>query len=46
MTKEKRLQFRLSEEDFARLEAYAKKKDVSMAQVLREYVKHLPKPVG
>jgi predicted DNA-binding protein len=44
MTKEKRLQIRMSEEDYAKLEAYAKQKDVSMAQVLREYIKRLPKP--
>ncbi len=45
MLKEKRLEIRLSDEDFARLESYAKQKDVSMAQVLREYIKRLPKPV-
>ncbi|MGH2413839.1 MAG: ribbon-helix-helix protein, CopG family [Microcystaceae cyanobacterium] len=45
MTKEKRLQIRLSDEDYAKLEAYAQQKDVSMAQVLRDYIKRLPKPV-
>jgi predicted DNA-binding protein len=45
MLKEKRLEIRLSDEDFARLERYAKQKDISMAQVLREYIKRLPKPV-
>ncbi|MBW4486680.1 MAG: ribbon-helix-helix protein, CopG family [Trichocoleus desertorum ATA4-8-CV12] len=45
MPKEKRLEIRLNDEDFARLEAYAKGKDVSMAQILREYIKRLPKPV-
>jgi predicted DNA-binding protein len=44
IAKEKRLQIRMSEEDYAKLEAYAKQKDVSMAQVLREYIKRLPKP--
>jgi predicted DNA-binding protein len=44
MLKEKRLEIRLSDDDFARLEAYANHKDVSMAQVLREYIKRLPKP--
>lgn len=43
MVKEKRLQIRLSDEDFARLEAYARQKDVSMAQILRDYIKRLPK---
>lgn len=46
MLKEKRLEIRLSDEDFARLEAYAEHKDISMAQVLREYIKRLPKPVA
>ena len=45
MLKEKRLEIRLAAEDFARLEAYAKQKDVSMAQILRESLKRLPKPV-
>jgi hypothetical protein len=46
MTKEKRLQIRLSDQDYAKLEAYAQQKDVSMAQILREYIKRLPKPVA
>jgi predicted DNA binding CopG/RHH family protein len=44
MDKEKRLQIRMSEEDYMRIETYARKKDISMAQVLREYIKRLPKP--
>lgn len=44
MSKEKRLQIRLSEEDYNKLESYAKQKDISMAQVLREYIKRLPSP--
>jgi predicted DNA-binding protein len=44
MIKERRLQIRLSDEDYVKLENYAKQKDVSMAQVLREYIKRLPKP--
>jgi predicted DNA-binding protein len=46
MAKEKRLQIRLSNEDFAKLDAYAKQKDVSMAQILREYIKRLPQPAN
>jgi hypothetical protein len=42
MQKEKRLQIRMSEEDFCRLESFAKRKDISMAQVLRDYIKRLP----
>lgn len=42
MPKEKRLQIRLSDQDFARLEAYAKQNEVSMAQVVRDHIKRLP----
>ncbi|QYO62423.1 hypothetical protein [Leptolyngbya sp. 7M] len=44
MSKEKMLRVRLSNEDFARLEAYAKSKDKALSQVIREYIKRLPKP--
>lgn len=44
MSKDKRLQIRLSEEDYNKLESYASQKDISMAQVLREYIKRLPHP--
>ena len=44
MTKEKRMQIRMSDEDYARLEHFARQKDVSMAQVLRDYIKRLPTP--
>ncbi|MCU0532866.1 MAG: hypothetical protein MUD14_03090 [Hydrococcus sp. Prado102] len=43
MSKEKRLQIRLSEADYNKLEAYANQKDISMAQVLRDYINRLPK---
>jgi predicted DNA-binding protein len=46
MSKEKMLRVRLSDEDFARLEAYAKSKDWAMSQVVREYIKRLPKPTA
>jgi hypothetical protein len=42
MVKLKRLEVRLSDEEFMRLKAYAKQKDVSMAKVLRGYIKRLP----
>ncbi|WP_339374156.1 hypothetical protein [Picosynechococcus sp. PCC 11901] len=29
----------------ARLKAFASSKDVSMAQIIREYIRRLPKPV-
>jgi hypothetical protein len=46
MNKEKMLRVRLSDEDFARLEAYARSKDWAMSQVIREYIKRLPKPIA
>jgi hypothetical protein len=42
MSKDKRLQIRLSEGEYMKLGAYAKRKDVSMAQVIRDYIKRLP----
>lgn len=44
MSRDKRLEIRLSEPEYSKLEAYAKQKDISMAQVLREYIKRLPTP--
>lgn len=44
MSKEKRLQIRLAETEYKKLEAYAHLKDISMAQVLRDYIKRLPLP--
>jgi len=44
MSKDKRLQIRLSEEEYNKLESYARQKDISMAQVIREYIKRLPNP--
>jgi hypothetical protein len=44
MSKEKRLQIRLSQSEYAKLEAYASQKDISMAQVIRDYIKRLPLP--
>ena len=46
MSRDKRLEIRLSEPEYNKLEAYAKQKDISMAQVLREYIKRLPNPKG
>jgi len=43
MSKTKMLRVRLSEEEFERLEEYAKSKGWAMSFVVREYVKKLPK---
>jgi hypothetical protein len=39
-----KLLLRLSDEEFERLKDYAESKQVSPAQVLRDYIKRLPKP--
>lgn len=44
MSKDKRLQIRLSEVEYIKLEAHASQKDISMAQVLRDYIRRLPLP--
>jgi predicted DNA binding CopG/RHH family protein len=43
MTKEKSIRVRLSDEDFERLKKYATKKDVPMSQIIRDYIRKLPK---
>ncbi len=42
--KDKVLMVRMTKEEHKRLEAYAKAKDISMAKVVRDYVKKLPNP--
>jgi hypothetical protein len=44
MSRDRRLEIRLTEAEYNKLEAYAHQKDISMAQVLREYIKRLPNP--
>jgi predicted DNA binding CopG/RHH family protein len=44
MIKEKSLRIRLSEEDFKRLQDYANHKDVPMSQIIRDYIRRLPRP--
>jgi hypothetical protein len=44
MSRDKRLEIRLSEAEYSKLEAFASQKDISMAQVLRAYIKRLPTP--
>jgi hypothetical protein len=40
--KDKVLMVRMTQEEHEKLEAYAKFKDISMAKVVRDYVKKLP----
>lgn len=44
MIKDKSLKIRLDSEEYAKLQAYAELKKVSMAHILREYVRRLPNP--
>jgi hypothetical protein len=43
MDKEKTLRVRLSEMDFNRLQDYARRKDIPMSQIIRDYIRRLPK---
>ena len=42
MQRSKRFPLDLTDEEFEKLKAYAASKDVSMAHILREYIKRLP----
>ncbi len=46
MTRSKVYNLRLSEEEWKRLETYAKSKEVTPAEVLRDYIKRLPRTDG
>ncbi|MGH2414914.1 MAG: DNA-binding protein [Microcystaceae cyanobacterium] len=46
MTRSKVYNLRLSEEEWNRLKNYAESKEISPAEVLRDYVKRLPKTDG
>jgi predicted DNA-binding protein len=43
MSREKILRVRLSDEEWERLEYYAKAKSHSLSEVIRDYIKKLPK---
>jgi glycine betaine/choline ABC-type transport system substrate-binding protein len=44
MTRPKVYNLRLSDEEWEKLNAYAESKQVSPAEVLRDYIKRLPSP--
>ncbi len=44
MPREKVYNLRLSDEEWDRLQKYAEGKQISPAEVLRDYIKRLPKP--
>lgn len=43
MARDKILRVRLSDEEWERLETYAKSKDYTLTEVIRDYIKRLPK---
>ncbi|MEH2022790.1 hypothetical protein [Nostoc sp.] len=43
MNREKILRVRLSEEEWTRLEIYAESKQHTISEVIRDYIKRLPK---
>jgi hypothetical protein len=45
MAREKILRVRLSEEEWIRLEQYAKSKKYTLSEVVRDYIKRLPKNI-
>ncbi|BAZ26633.1 CopG domain protein DNA-binding domain protein [Kalymmatonema gypsitolerans NIES-4073] len=44
MAREKKMQFYLSQLEYSKLQDYAEDKQISMAEVLRDYIKTLPQP--
>jgi len=43
MARSKMLRVRLSEEEWNRLESYAQSKDYTISEVVRDYIKKLPR---
>ena len=46
MSRPKKIQFNVNEREYQRLKEYAEKVDLSMAEVLRDYIKTLSHPEG
>lgn len=44
MARQKRFQVRLNEDEWLRLHAEAHRRNVSMSEVIQDYIKRLPKP--
>ncbi|XWK88136.1 MAG: ribbon-helix-helix protein, CopG family [Phormidium sp.] len=43
MARDKSIKVRLTEEEFERISVYAKSKGFSVSEVIRDYIKRLPK---
>jgi predicted DNA-binding protein len=46
MSRDEQLKVRLTKEEMERLEAYADRKGYSKSEIIRDYIKRLPKPHG
>lgn len=46
MSRPKKIQFNVNEKEYQRLKEYAESVDLSMAEVLRDYIKTLTHPKG
>ena len=46
MSRPKKIQFNVNEREYQRLKEYAESVDLSMAEVLRDYIKTLTHPEG
>lgn len=42
MAREKKIQFNVNEQEYQLLKTYAESKNLSMAEILRDYIKSLP----
>lgn len=43
MARDKSIKVRLTQEEFERINLYAESKDISVSEVIRDYIKRLPK---
>ncbi|WP_026798688.1 ribbon-helix-helix protein, CopG family [Planktothrix prolifica] len=46
MSREKKIQFNVNEKEYERLKSHAESEGLSMAEVLRDYIKTLTPPKG
>ncbi|MEA5468293.1 ribbon-helix-helix protein, CopG family [Spirulina sp. 06S082] len=43
MTRNKRIVIRVNQDEYEKINRYAKSKDLSVAEIIRDYIKRLPK---
>ncbi len=44
MARQKKMQFWISEKEYEQLKQYAESENLSMGEILRDYIKSLPQP--